>query len=57
VERSLVVVLVVRHRTAGAYSAIGGGVVLALSLAIDSVIFEGLLGVGVREGLAFLFCQ
>jgi hypothetical protein len=57
VERSLVVVLVVRHRTAGAYSAIGGGVVLALSLAIDSVIFEGLLGVGVRKGLAFLFCQ
>jgi hypothetical protein len=33
------------------------GVVLALSLAIDSVIFEGLLGGGAREGFAFLLRQ
>jgi hypothetical protein len=31
--------------------------VLALSFAVDSVIFEGLLGGVVREGLAFLFRQ
>jgi hypothetical protein len=29
--------------TASAHSAIGGGVILALSLAVDNVIFEGLL--------------
>jgi hypothetical protein len=38
------------------YSAVGGGVILALSLA-DSVIFEGLLEGGVREGFAFLLRQ
>jgi hypothetical protein len=43
--------------TARAYSAVGGGVILALSFAVDSVIFEGLLGGGVRKGLAFLFRQ
>jgi hypothetical protein len=32
-------------------------VVLALSFAVDSVIFEGFLGDGVREGLAFLLHQ
>jgi hypothetical protein len=32
-------------------------VILALSLAIDSVIFKGLLGGGVCEGFAFLLCQ
>jgi hypothetical protein len=34
----------------------GGGMVLALSFAVDSVVFKGLLG-GVREGLAFLIRQ
>jgi hypothetical protein len=43
--------------SAGAHSAVGGGVVLPLSLADDSVIFEGLLGGGVREGFAFLLRQ
>ena len=31
--------------TVGVYSVVGSGVVLALSLAVDSVIFEGPLGV------------
>jgi hypothetical protein len=43
--------------TAGAYSAVRGGVVFVLSFAVDSVIFEGLLGGDAREGLAFLFRQ
>jgi hypothetical protein len=42
---------------AGAYSALRGGMVLALSFAVDSVIFKCLLGGVVREGLAFLFHQ
>jgi hypothetical protein len=42
-------------RTIGAHSAIGGGVILALSLAVDSVIFEGLLGVVFTRALPF-FC-
>jgi hypothetical protein len=32
-------------------------VILALSLAVDSVIFEGLLGGDVRKGFAFLLRQ
>jgi hypothetical protein len=43
--------------TAGAYIAIRGGMVMSLSLAVDSVIFEGLFGGAIREGLAFLSCQ
>ena len=35
----------------------GGGACGAPSEAVDSVIFEGLLGGVVREGLAFLFRQ
>jgi hypothetical protein len=36
------------------HSAVGGGVILALSLAVDSIIFEGLLGGVIHEGFAFL---
>ena len=39
--------------TAGAHSAIGGGVILALSLAVDSVVFKGLLGVVSVRALPF----
>jgi hypothetical protein len=39
--------------TTGAYNAVGGGVVLALSLAIDNVIFEGLLGMVSARALPF----
>ena len=39
--------------TACVYSAVRGGVVLALSLAVDSVIFEGLLGVVSARALPF----
>jgi hypothetical protein len=45
-------------RTAGAHSAVRGGVILALSLAIDNVIFKGLLGGGgVHKDFAFLLRQ
>jgi hypothetical protein len=40
--------------TASAHGAVGGGVVLALPLTVDSVVFEGLLKGVVREGFAFL---
>jgi hypothetical protein len=40
-------------RTASAHSAIGGGVILALSLAVDSVIFKGLLGALSARALPF----
>jgi hypothetical protein len=43
--------------TASAHGVVGGGVILALSLVVDSVIFEGLLGGVVREGFAFLLRQ
>lgn len=39
--------------TASAHSAVRGGVILALSLAVDSVIFEGLLGVLSMRALPF----
>jgi hypothetical protein len=39
------------------HSVVGGGVILALSLAVDGVIFEGLLKGVLREGFAFLLCQ
>jgi hypothetical protein len=35
------------------HSAVGGGVILALSLAVDSVIFEGLLGAVSTRALPF----
>jgi hypothetical protein len=40
--------------TACAYSAVGGGMVLVLSFAVDSVVFEGLLGVVSARALPFL---
>jgi hypothetical protein len=43
--------------TASAHNAVGGGVVLVLSLVVDGVIFEGLLKGVVREGFAFLLRQ
>jgi hypothetical protein len=39
------------------HSAVGGGVVLALSLTVDDDIFEGLLKSVVHEGFSFLLRQ
>jgi hypothetical protein len=52
-----VVVLVVRLRNCRCVQCRGGWDGLALSFAVDSVVFKGLLGSGVREGLAFLIRQ
>jgi hypothetical protein len=54
VEQSLAVVLGGVFGTASAYSVVEGGVVFALPFAVDSVIFEGLLGVASARALPFL---
>jgi hypothetical protein len=57
VERSLAVVLGARLRNCKCVQCRRGGVVFVLPFAVDSVVFEGLLVGGVREGLAFLVRQ
>jgi hypothetical protein len=39
------------------YGAVGGGVVFALPFAIDSVVFEGHLGVASARALPFLLAR